>query len=118
MRGKDQIQLRGEFLAKYGSRIFPNRTEFAVIGISLFLGAFTDTTPGKIALRSATWEQVCGLESHPQAEELWRYFRWKSGHSKTVNNRVNLTAGSPVTTRLAYWRGQVNPCVIFNRKTL
>lgn len=91
MRDKDQIQLRGEFLAKYGSRIFPNRTEFAVVGISLFTKSFTDTTPAGVAFRSATWEQICGLNSHPQAEELVRYFRWKREHTKTANNRIQRT---------------------------
>lgn len=93
MKDKDQIQLRGEFLAKYGSRVFPNRTELAVVGISLVSDAFTDTTPAGIAFRSATWEQVCGLDSHPQAEELARYFRWKNEHTKAANNRVNLENG-------------------------
>lgn len=91
MRDKDQVQLRGEFLAKYGSRVFQNRTEFTVVGISLFADAFTDTTPAGIAFRSATWEQICELDSHPQAEELSRYFRWKRGHTKTANNRIQRT---------------------------
>ncbi len=90
-RDKDQIQLRGEFLAKYGPRIFPSRTEFAVVGIGLFADAFTDTTPGGIAFRSTSWEQICGLDSHPYAEELGRYFRWKKQHAKMPQKRMQGT---------------------------
>lgn len=91
MRDKDQIQLRGEFLQKYGRLIFPNREVYAVIGISLFAGAFSDTTPNGITFRSATWEQICGLASHPQAEELKRYLKWKTKLTKTANRRMQAT---------------------------
>jgi hypothetical protein len=57
MRDKDQIQLRGEFLERYGPCIFPNRSVFAVVGVSLVTDAFKDTTPDAIAFRSTTWEQ-------------------------------------------------------------
>ena len=56
-KDKDQIQLRGEFLAKYGSQIFPKRTEFAVVAISMFADEFTDTTPAGVAFRSTTWKK-------------------------------------------------------------
>jgi hypothetical protein len=90
MRDKDQIQLRGELLSKYGSRLFPNRSEFAVVGISLFADAFTDTTPEGIAFRSTTWERVCSLSSHPHADEVRRYFDWKRNHTRTTNNGSKL----------------------------
>ena len=86
MKDKNQIQLRCEFLTKYGSRFFPNRNELAVVGISLASEAFVNTTPSGITFRSATWEQVCGLDFHPQAEELGRYFRWKKEHTKMLKN--------------------------------
>lgn len=88
MRDKDQIQLRGEFLKKYGSRLFPNRSAFVVLGISLFADAFEDTTPEDITFRATTWERICSLASHPHAEELWRYFKWKKEHSKIANKRL------------------------------
>jgi hypothetical protein len=78
MRDKDQIQLRGEFLQKYGRQVFPNREIHAVVGISLFANAFTDTTPDGVTFRSTTWDRVCDLASHPQAEELKRYLKWKT----------------------------------------
>lgn len=81
-RDKDQIQLRGEFLAKYGSKFFPDRTELAVIGVGLKAGAFKDTTPAGIAFRSVTWKEICELPSHPHADELGRYFRWKLAQLK------------------------------------
>jgi hypothetical protein len=92
MRDKDQIQLRGEFLKKYGPSLFTSRSEFVVLGISLFAGAFNDTTPEGITFRSTTWENVCALSSHPQAEEVWRYFKWKKEHSRIANKRLQWIA--------------------------
>ena len=76
-KDKDQIQLRGEFLRNYASKFYSSCSEFVVLGISLFEGAFEDTTPEDVTFRCATWEQICSLQSHPQAEELGRYFAWK-----------------------------------------
>jgi hypothetical protein len=92
MRDKDQIQLRGEFAKKYGPRLFPNRSEFAVVGVSLFADAFTDTTPEGIAFRSTTWERICSLASHPHGDELQRYFNWKKEHTRTANHASGFTA--------------------------
>jgi hypothetical protein len=92
MRNKDQIQLRGEFLKKYGPCMFPNRSEFAVVGVSLFAAAFTDTTPEGIAFRSTTWERICSLSSHPHADEVRCYFNWKKEHSRTANQASQVTA--------------------------
>jgi len=92
LKDKDQIQLRGEFLKKYGSSLFPNRSTFVVLGISLFPGAFKDTTPDGILFRSTTWEKVCSLATHPHAQELGRYYRWKKEHTKTAGNRLQRTA--------------------------
>jgi hypothetical protein len=81
---KDQIQLRKEFLSKYGPRIFPNRTEFAVVGVSLFANVFQDTTPSGLLFRTVTWEQLCELGSHPHAKEVVTYFKWKKKYSKVA----------------------------------
>ena len=91
MRNKDQIQLRGEFLKKYGPRMFPNHFEFVVLGISLFVDALTDTTPDGIAFRSTTWEQICSLTSHPHAAEVARYFKWKKEHTRMANKGMQAT---------------------------
>jgi hypothetical protein len=93
MRDKDQIQLRGEFLKNYGRLMFPTRSEFAVVGISLFDDAFTDTTPEGVAFRSITWESLCSLSSHPHADEVRRYLNWKKKHTRTASK------ASQVTTR-------------------
>lgn len=51
-KDKNQIQLRGEFLAKYGAGIlFPGRPHKVVLGISLLPNAFKDTTPKGVSLR-------------------------------------------------------------------
>jgi hypothetical protein len=92
MKDKDQIQLRGEFLKKYGPSLFPNHSIFVVLGISLFPGAFKDTTPEGILFRSTTWDKVCSLASHPHAQEVGRYYIWKKDQTKTANNRLQWIA--------------------------
>jgi len=92
MRDKDQIQLRGEFLKKYGLCLFPNRSEFVVLGISLYADAFKDTAPEGITFRSTTWEAVCSLSSHPYAQELRRYYAWKKEHTRTAKSRLQWIA--------------------------
>lgn len=88
MRDKDQIQLRGEFLKKHGACLFPNRSEFVVVGVGLFADAFRNTVPEGIDYRVTTWEHICLLSSHPHAEELGRYFEWKKAHTKMANQEV------------------------------
>jgi len=84
-KDKDQIQLRGEFLKKYAPRLFPNRSQLAVVGIGLSRDAFADTTPEGVAFRSATWEAVCSLATHPLAEEVRRYSAWKMEHTRMID---------------------------------
>lgn len=81
-RDKDQIQLRGEFLAKYGAGIFPDRPHKVVLGISLLPNAFKDTTPEGVSLRTTSWQHLSTILSHPLADELTRSVGWKMINSK------------------------------------
>lgn len=83
-RDKDQIQLRGEFLTKYGPAIFPDRPYKVVLGVGLTPNAFTDTTPEGVIFRSTLWKTLCALPSHPLAIELTRYFEWKLANSRIL----------------------------------
>jgi hypothetical protein len=93
-KDKDQIQLRGEFLKNYGSKVYPNQPELVVVGIGLFHDAFVNTAPEPVIFRSITWGEVCSLASHPMAEEVERYFKWKKSNSNGPTIRLNLTARS------------------------
>lgn len=81
-KDKDQIRLRGDFLKEYGRRLFPTASVHAVVGLSLFPDAFTNTAPPEVLFRDATWEEVCSLPSHPYADEVHRYFHWKKENTK------------------------------------
>jgi len=81
-KNKDQIQLRGEWLIKYGTRLFPESSVHAVVGIGRFQNSFIDITPLGFLFRSVTWEDVCSIKSHPYAEEVQRYYKWKKEHTK------------------------------------
>lgn len=87
-KDKDQMQLRGEFLKKYGPKLYPTRPQRVVVGISLFPDVFADTTPEGIAFRSTTWEDICSLPSHPLAPEVQRYFKWKRDNTRIANQGV------------------------------
>lgn len=88
LKDKDQIQLRGEFLRDYAPKFYPSRSELVVLGISLFEDAFVDTTPEGIVFRCATWDQICSLSSHPNADEVKRYFKWKRANAKIANKVI------------------------------
>ena len=90
-RDKDQIQLRGEFLKEYGKRLFPRASVLAVVGLGLLPKFFINTAPPDVLFRYTTLEDVCRLPSHPHADEVWRYFRWKKENTKMTNDRVELT---------------------------
>lgn len=92
-RDKDQIQLRGEFLSKYGSAIFPERPHKVVLGVSLLPNAFKDTTPDGVSFRATLWHSLCDLPSHPLTEELSRHVEWKLANSRmaTTGRRSGIT---------------------------
>jgi hypothetical protein len=70
MKDKDQLQLRREFLSKYGDRIFPKATKRLVLAIELL------ETDRKNQL-SITWEQICNKTQHPLKNEIKDYYFWK-----------------------------------------
>lgn len=86
-KDKDQIQLRGEFLAKYGSAIFPERPHKVVLGVSPLPNAFKVTTPKDVIFRTTLWQSLCDLPSHPLAAELALYFEWKLANSRMPTTR-------------------------------
>jgi hypothetical protein len=82
-KDKDQIQLRLEFLAKFGKVIYPSVKIFLVVGVGLSKDAFNNSkplTPG-VRLIFTTWEDVCNISVHPHYDEIQRYYQWKLKHS-------------------------------------
>ena len=81
---KGQMQLRREFLTKYGSAIYGPRG-FVVLGVALS-GALEEQAPedtGAVATRGLTWAELSDFERHPARDEFARYYEWKSAHSRT-----------------------------------
>lgn len=88
MKNKDQIQLRVEFLRKYGRQIYCNARQFIVICLGLSplptsMSDYNDQADVKVV--GTTWDKVVFILSHPLHDELKRYFDWKLKHSKTGN---------------------------------
>ena len=87
-RDKDQIALRREFFEKYGLAIYGKVPHYIVLGVSpqggLLGNGETTLNQGKLSMRDLTWESVCGINSHPGAQELQKYLKWKVQNSKGV----------------------------------
>lgn len=97
-----KIQLRGEFLAKYGSTIFPDRLHKVVLGISLLPNAFKGTMPEEVYFRTTLWRDICSLPSHPLAMELSHYSEWKTANSrlKSIRQKSACPSLDPAATHL------------------
>jgi hypothetical protein len=84
-RDKDQLTLRREFCQKYGPRLLVGIRHFVVLGVSWKAEMIprADAQEGKVSLhvRSTTWDAIARIASHPCAEELSQYLRWKAEHS-------------------------------------
>ncbi len=81
-KDKDQIELRTQFLNKYGRKLYPSVEEMVVLGVGLKGDIVKTYKDGAVQRIGITWDEVCNIESHPLAAELRRYLAWKKGHSK------------------------------------
>lgn len=85
---KDQLTLRREFCQKYGRRLLPDVRQFVVVGISWEGGMLprSDAEEEGVGLhaRDTTWEAVASIQSHPCADELRAYLRWKAANSAAM----------------------------------
>jgi hypothetical protein len=69
-KNKNQLQLRKEYLEKYGKHIFPNISRQLVLIVGL-------TKPQNPSCPSITWEEICNKTQHPFKEEISLYYHWK-----------------------------------------
>lgn len=81
-KNKSQIKLREEFVQKYGRKLYPSQSVFAVVGISLSPDTFKDTSSSGTLFKTAVWDDVCALSTHPHANEVKSYLEWKKKHSR------------------------------------
>jgi hypothetical protein len=90
-KDKDQIQLRMEFLQKYADKLYPNVTQFVVLGVGPnndVTESYPDkevkigTTDKRVKCIGATWQGICSLASHPHHHELLKYLDWKTKNTK------------------------------------
>ena len=69
---KDQIQLRKEYLSKYGAKIFPTSENRFV----LLIGREKDMNT-EDEVNYLSWDTVCTSLDHPLGDELAQYYKWK-----------------------------------------
>lgn len=90
-KDKDQMEMRLMFLQKYGRTIttlgkqtrLPEYKNLAVLLLTPELQPIEDKWLAEgIDTRAVTWEQVCSIASHPWADEVSRYYRWKHEHTR------------------------------------
>ena len=84
-RNKDQVTLRREFCQKYGTRLLSGIKRFVVLGVSSSGGIVprADTEESGVTLhsRDTTWSAIAAINTHPCADELQAYLKWKREHS-------------------------------------
>lgn len=81
-KNKDQIQLRGEFLKKYGKKIFHYKKVQIVVGVGLYKNSFNNTVPTGVRFLSTTWGDICSIQAHPLFDEIQRYYKWKLDYKR------------------------------------
>ena len=85
-KDKDQIILRREFFEKYGKLVFPDATDYVILGLSPEGGVIQnkdyDIGQAFLRYRDLKWDEFCRIESHPCCEEVRRYLQWKRENSK------------------------------------
>jgi hypothetical protein len=78
-KDKTQLQLRREFLAKHGPRIYGPARAFVVLAVVL-AGELEQQPPadaGGVSTRTITWANLSECPVHPCREEFEAYYRWK-----------------------------------------
>lgn len=81
-KNKDQIQLRVEFLNKYGLKLYPKAKQFIVLGVGLQNDVIGNISDNLVRRIGKTWNEICGLVSHPHHDELQRYLAWKKENTR------------------------------------
>ena len=87
-RNKDQIQLRHEFLTKYGPAHFGAGRCFVVLGASLGKPVVDSEDllieQVEVRLRNVSWEEIANLPGLSHGEELSRHIAWRKEHTRGV----------------------------------
>lgn len=85
-KDKNQIDLRIEFIRKYGNLTFQGIDDFIVLGLSLQPEIDNSydisCSHSKVHLKNMSWETICNFSSHPCREELINHYHWKKQYSK------------------------------------
>jgi hypothetical protein len=79
---KTQLQLRRDFLGKYGRVIYGDRG-FVVLGVVLDEPLETATPADALGIhtKAIRWSDLAEYPDHPRAAEFGRYYDWKLEHS-------------------------------------
>jgi len=96
---KTQLQLRREFLEKYGDSLYPDKPNKSVLLVG-------NEKPSEEIEKFVSWNDLCFYLRHPLGNELKRYFVWKHSLSqegtvtcpncKSENTILRIIWGLPV----------------------
>ena len=77
-----QLQLRRDFLGKYGPAIYGERAS-VVLGIVLDEPLEDAAPPDALGVhtKATRWSDLPAYDAHPRAAEFQRYYEWKLDHS-------------------------------------
>lgn len=89
-KDKSQLQLRNEFFAHLGRRVFGTSRTMVVAALSAFDHdlALPDPAAAWIRTVSYTWTDLAEEAPHPRLDEFARYYRWKAAHTRWRGGRV------------------------------
>lgn len=95
-KNKNQIQLRLEFLRKFGKIFYPSVCKFILVMVGLkddtlgyksfFEICSSCDLDNTFEYRYISWEEVVSIKSHVLYDEIQRYFEWKKKYSQL--NRI------------------------------
>jgi len=74
---KTQLQLRSEFLQKYGKVIYGGRDLYVLY---ITLDQQQAAAPQLPLVSHLTWDDLLQYQDHPMFDEVDRYFKWKRAH--------------------------------------
>jgi hypothetical protein len=83
---KGQMQLRREFLAKYGQSIYSGR---ATVALAVTRGAALGNPESDLGATEAeiSWSALAEYPDHPTGDEFSRYLAWKTDHTSALHGR-------------------------------
>lgn len=78
---KSQLELRVDFLSKYGAKIYGSNYKFVVLYLTLD-PVNLNPLNNNVVLKNFTWDKLCQYSNFPLGNEFSAYYNWKLQYKK------------------------------------